>query len=193
MEPLHPHSADRELVDAIRDRARDPFRADRAAELLDRRHRMPLTAFASRLLAGAGAQARAEDVVQQVLLEVVRGAKLGENVRAGLFVMTRGRAIDELRRGHALPLGDELELPGGETPEQVVLRNERTATVVAGLSALTPASREAVLNQHFLGLSRRAAARRRRVTEATEATQRYRALVDLRAEVLARDEGFFDR
>src|SRR4051794_6255251 len=98
MNALHIHSSDRELIAALRTRAGDPPRGHVAPPLLDARYRARLTAFANRLLAGSGAHGRGEDVVQQVFCELVRGAEPGENVRAGLYVMTRARAIDELRR-----------------------------------------------------------------------------------------------
>ena len=86
--------ADEELFQRFR-------RGERAAfETLLRRHRAPLFTFVLRLL-GSDDRARAEDIVQDAFIRVLRGAKDWENrakFSTWLFTIGRNLCLDAMRR-----------------------------------------------------------------------------------------------
>jgi len=193
--------SDLELLLMARDEPVGSCRREAAAEFLVNRYHAKLIAYADRLLSGTTAYAGAEDIVNQVELELFTSRSVNPNVVAGLYARTRHRVIDALRRTPE-QADDPLDVGAGTEPGAahvvgarddaytVAVRNERFAGLIGAIDRLPPASREAIVNQHFLGMTRAEAARALRVTEDTERTQRHRALTELRALVAAEDPDY---
>jgi RNA polymerase sigma-70 factor (ECF subfamily) len=137
----------------------------RAFETLMRRHRTPIHAFLCRLL---GDRARAEDLLQETFLRVVKGAAAWEpraSVRTWLFTIARNLAADEARRrvfrdtdpldaaaeGEA-PRGDGLAA-GGRAPDDAAGDALVRPRLEAALAALPAEQREVFLLREHAGLS----------------------------------------
>lgn len=171
-----------------------PVLRERAAHEIDRRYRRSLRRFA-----GARVPEKdVEDIVQETLLVLV-GARTERrpgltNLRAWLFAVAARKVVDYHRAGRReSPLtsgadGDGPELgcvdSTADVPDIVEAREE-LATLIAGLHSLSPVNRTVIINQHFVGLSRREAAAARGATEGGERIQRSRANAALRAYVSA--------
>lgn len=137
----------------------------RAFETLMRRHRTPIHSFLCRL---AGDRARAEDLLQETFLRVVKGAAGWEpraSVRTWLFTIARNLAADEARRRvhrDADPLdaardgersrGDRLA-DGGRAPDDAAGDALVRPRLEAALAALPDEQREVFLLREHAGLS----------------------------------------
>lgn len=136
----------------------------RAFETLMRRHRSPVHAFLCRLV---GDRARAEDLLQETFLRVVKGAADWEPraaVRTWLFTIARNLAADEARRRvfrDAEPLdaavgdpprGDRLAAEG-RAPDDAAGDALVRPRLEAALAALPAEQREVFLLREHVGLS----------------------------------------
>jgi RNA polymerase sigma-70 factor (ECF subfamily) len=137
----------------------------RAFEVLMRRHRTPIHGFLCRL---TGERARAEDLLQETFLRVVKGAAGWEpraSVRTWLFTIARNLAADEARR-RVFRETEPLDAPrdGAPAPAARVADEARAPDDAAGdalvrprleaaLSALPPEQREVFLLREHAGLS----------------------------------------
>lgn len=137
----------------------------RAFETLMRRHRTPIHAFLCRQV---GDRARAEDLLQETFLRVVKGAAAWEpraSVRTWLFTIARNLAADEARR-RAFRDADPLDpAPGaGPGPADRLASEARAPDDAAGdalvrprleaaLAALPAEQREVFLLREHAGLS----------------------------------------
>ncbi len=137
----------------------------RAFETLMRRHRTPIHSFLCRLL---GDPARAEDLLQETFLRVVKGAAGWEPralVRTWLFTIARNLAADEARRrvfrdtepldaarpGEA-PRGDRVA-GAGRAPDDAAGDALLRPRLEAALAALPAEQREVFLLREHAGLS----------------------------------------
>lgn len=118
-----------------------------AIEELYRRH--------SRLLLGqlqlmVGQPALAEEVLQDTMLAVWRGARTfrgGSRVRTWLLGIARRQARDRMRRQRPTPMADAefAQRPSPNPgPEAIAIERAEARRMVAALSTLTPAHREVV-------------------------------------------------
>jgi RNA polymerase sigma-70 factor, ECF subfamily len=137
----------------------------RAFETLMRRHRTPIHAFLCRLL---GDRARAEDLLQETFLRVVKGAAAWAPraaVRTWLYTIARNLAADEARRrvfrdadpldaalDGAAPRGDRLA-DGGRAPDDAAGDALVRPRLEAALAALPAEQREVFLLREHAGLS----------------------------------------
>lgn len=136
----------------------------RAFETLMRRHRTPIHAFLCRLV---GDRARAEDLLQETFLRVIKGVAGWEPraaVRTWLFTIARNLAADEARRRafrDAEPLDPrEGEAPraerlpdGGRLPDDAAGDALVRPRLEAALAALPAEQREVFLLREHAGLS----------------------------------------
>jgi RNA polymerase sigma-70 factor (ECF subfamily) len=110
-----------------------------------------------------GDTAAAEDVVQESLLRVWRGADRYEPARgaarAWLLRLVRNAAIDHVRargardRAEGGVATDAEEIAAPERPDEALLRVERGRRVRAALDELPPEQRRAIETAYFEGLS----------------------------------------
>lgn len=119
-----------------------------ALAALYERHRQPLFGFLMRML---GDSTRAEEVLQDTLVAVWRGAQSyrGEaSVRAWLFGIARRQAHNRMRRRslELVPL-DAIATPAdnGPSPEDEALRRADARQLRRALARLAPAHREALV------------------------------------------------
>lgn len=154
--------ADEELFERFR-------RGERAAfEVLLRRHRAPLFTFVLRTL-GTGDRARAEDLVQDTFVRVIKGA--GEwqqraRFSTWLFTIARNLCLDSMRRekhrrAESLdqPAGDEDGRALGDAIEGTEAGPERRAeasrlrpVLEAALAGLPPEQREVFVLRESAGV-----------------------------------------
>lgn len=121
---------------------------EQAFAVLVYRHRGPLLAFAR----GLGTGARAEDVVQQALMQCWLALRRGtevEHVRGWLYQATRHAAW----RATAAPVADELSpaLAAAADTESEVERALETRSVLAGLQRLPERQRDALVQTALEG------------------------------------------
>jgi RNA polymerase sigma-70 factor (ECF subfamily) len=169
----------------------------RAFETLMRRHRTPNPAFLGR---HRGDRARAEDLLQETFLRVVKGAAAWEpraSVRTWLFTIARNLAADEARRRvfrdadpldatpeGAAPHGDRLAAEGrapDDAAGDALLRPRHEAA----LAALPAEQREVFLLREHAGLSFPEIAEATGVNENTVKSRLRYALVALRDRLAA--------
>jgi RNA polymerase sigma-70 factor (ECF subfamily) len=169
----------------------------RAFETLMRRHRTPIHSFLCRLL---GDRARAEDLLQETFLRVIRG--LGDwepraTVRTWLFTIARNLAADEARR-RVHRDADPLDAPrgGGQAPAQRLADGGRAPDDAAGdaqlrplleaaLAGLPDEQREVFLLREHAGLSFPEIAEATGANENTVKSRMRYALVALRDRLAA--------
>jgi len=169
----------------------------RAFETLMRRHRTPIHAFLCRLL---GDRARAEDLLQETFLRVVKGAAGWEPraaVRTWLFTIARNLAADEARRrvfrdadpldaardGEA-PRGDRVA-DDGRAPDDAAGDALVRPRLEAALAALPAEQREVFLLREHAGLSFPEIAEATGANENTVKSRLRYALVALRDRLAA--------
>jgi RNA polymerase sigma-70 factor (ECF subfamily) len=164
----------------------------RAFETLMRRHRTPIHSFLCRL---TGDRARAEDLLQETFLRVIKNAGEWEPralVRTWLYTIARHLAADEARR-RVFRQAEPLDAPPGRgaTPGQRVADPGRAPDEAAGdaelrplleaaLAALPEAQREVFLLREHAGLSFPEIAEATGVNENTVKSRMRYALVALR-------------
>jgi RNA polymerase sigma factor (sigma-70 family) len=123
---------------------------DRAFEVLVERHRRPLLLFA-RHAVGAG---RAEDVVQQALLQAWRSLQAGaevKHVRGWLHQIVRHAAWKTARSAADLQL--HAGLVGSPGPQDEVERRMEVSAVVASFAAMPERQRAAIVHTVLEGQS----------------------------------------
>jgi RNA polymerase sigma factor (sigma-70 family) len=135
---------------------------DRAFEVLVERHRRSLLTFARH----AVGPARAEDVVQQALLQAWRALTAGaevEHVRGWLHQIVRHAAWRAARAAadERLPAG----LVGSSGPQDEVERRMEVSAVVASLAAMPERQRAAIVQTVLEGQSQREVAASLGLTE----------------------------
>jgi RNA polymerase sigma-70 factor (ECF subfamily) len=168
----------------------------RAFETLMRRHRTPVHSFLCRL---TGDRARAEDLLQETFLRVVKGVAGWEPraaVKAWLYAIARNLAADEARR-RAFRATEPLDAPGpGGTPRPEPVAGDPPPDEAAGaarlrplleaaLAALPEEQREVVLLREHAGLSFPEIAEATGANENTVKSRLRYALAALRARLAA--------
>jgi RNA polymerase sigma-70 factor (ECF subfamily) len=137
----------------------------RAFETLMRRHRTPVHSFLCRL---TGDRARAEDLLQETFLRVVKAAREWEPralFRTWVFTIARNLAADEARR-QAFRAADPLDAPRADgaprrepvaeatrAPDDAAADAELRPLLEAALQALPVEQREVFLLREHAGLS----------------------------------------
>ena len=156
---------------------------------IDRRYRRPLTAFARRMLRGAGHDP--EDVVQDAFIRAYRGLRATERpmaLRPWLYVIVRNRALDELRRPlRAAAFDDEFALdavPAADACADAAQREEMRR-IVAEIARLPERQRRALVMREFDGRSHAETARRLHTTVLATKSLIIRARSNLGAAVHA--------
>jgi len=164
----------------------------RAFETLMRRHRTPVHSFLCRL---TGDRARAEDLLQETFLRVVKGARGWEpkaQVRTWVYTIARNLAADEARR-QAFRATDPIEgeRPGGaprpepaaeatRAPDEAAGDAQARPLIEAALAALPAEQREVFLLREHAGLSFPEIAEATGVNENTVKSRMRYALLSLR-------------
>jgi RNA polymerase sigma factor (sigma-70 family) len=158
---------------------------ERAFEALVQRYRKPLLRYCRRLLLPA---ARAEDVVQQALLQawlaLQRGAEV-RDARAWLFRVTHNAAIDSLRTSGYDHEQLSESLRGASAPESDLERRTAVRQALAGLATLPELQREALLRTAVEGHSHGQVAAALGLTDGAVRGLVYRARATLRASATA--------
>jgi RNA polymerase sigma-70 factor (ECF subfamily) len=169
----------------------------RAFETLMHRHRTPVHSFLLRL---TGERTRAEDLVQETFLRLVKAAAGWEPraaVRTWLFTIARNLATDAARR-QALRLTDSLDAPGdgarprlaspvapGLAPDQAAEASQLRPRLEAALASLPDEQREVFLLREHAGLSFGEIAEATGVNENTVKSRMRYALLALRQRLAA--------
>lgn len=130
----------------------------------------------------------AEEVLQEVYVKIwERAADFNAEIASPITWMAtiaRNRALDEVRRGRAIPLDDvaELEQMAGEHEHPLAdrERSEELARLQACLDGLDPDKREIVRLAHLHGMSRDALAERFKCPSSTIKTWLRRSLAQLK-------------
>jgi RNA polymerase sigma factor (sigma-70 family) len=158
---------------------------ERAFEALVQRHRRPLLAYCRRVLLP---EARAEDALQQALLQAWLALQRGEEVRdarAWLYRIVRNTALNALRvSGYDYAELSEA-LSGAHAPQEDLDRRIAVREALAGLAALPEQQREALLRTAVEGASHADAAAEMGVSEGALRGLVHRARVTLRAGLTA--------
>jgi RNA polymerase sigma-70 factor (ECF subfamily) len=126
----------------------------------------------SRLL---GQRAEAEDVLQEVFLQVWRGARLFNHERASpkawLFLIVRSRAIDRLRRRRREEIDLKREPVAGFDSTRELDHNESAEHLRKALEQLPEAQRSAICLAFYGGRTYEAVAREQQVPVGTIKTR----------------------
>ena len=169
----------------------------RAFETLMRRHRTPIHTFLCRLL---GDRARAEDLLQETFLRVIKGLSGWEpraQVRTWLYTIARHLAADEARRRiHRqsdpldAPRGDgpapaERLADAGRAPDEAAGDAQLRPLLEAALAGLPEEQREVFLLREQAGLSFPEIAEATGVNENTVKSRMRYALLGLRDRLAA--------
>lgn len=174
----------------------DPSDEVRLTEAVARGDRAAFTTLARAWVPGlrryarglVGADAAADDVVQESLLAFWRGAAQlhpGHSGRPWLYAVTRRQAARSFRRAAEAPTESMEELARaagwGSDPEALAARVEDVERIHAALDELSPADREIVLLRDVEGLSGPEVAGILDLPEATMKTRLHRARLRLLA------------
>lgn len=181
--------SDEELFERFR-------RGDKPAfEVLLRRHRAPLFTFILRTL-GMGERARAEDVVQDTFVRVIKGAAEWQQrakFSTWLFTIARNLCLDQKRRDKhrvadsldaahdesARPLGETLE--GAEAgPERQAMAAGLRPALEAAIAKLPEDQREVFVLREYSGLPFKQIAELQGIGENTVKSRMRYALESLR-------------
>jgi RNA polymerase sigma-70 factor (ECF subfamily) len=168
-----------------------------AFEALLRRHRAPLFTFVLRLV-GPAERAKAEDIVQDTFVRVIRGAKDWEErakFSTWLFTIARNLCLDAMRRerhrravsldgdaqqdGETRPLGDVL--PGNHAgPERLASNAALRPVIEAAVAHLPEEQREVFVLREYSGVPFKEIAELTGVSENTVKSRMRYALESLR-------------
>jgi RNA polymerase sigma factor (sigma-70 family) len=158
---------------------------ERAFEALVQRYRRPLLAHCRRILLP---EARAEDALQQALLQVWLGLERGDEVRdarAWLYRIVRNTALNALR-GSGYDYAELSDaLTGAHAPEEDLDRRIAVREALAGLAALPQQQREALLRTAVEGASHAHVAAEMGLSEGAVRGLVHRARVTLRTVLTA--------
>jgi RNA polymerase sigma-70 factor (ECF subfamily) len=203
--PESPIATQSEPTSALNDAALLRLVTERRSEGLTAlydRHSPALLALARRILGGAGAEGDAEDVVQEVFVNVWNNASRYDATRSSastwLVLITRSRAIDRLRHrqvvdrvheaahrdgGGLSAAGDGAVAGPGTSPEggEAVLTRERRERVRRELDNLPPEQRQVLEMAFYQGLSQAEIAARADLPLGTVKTRTLLAMKKLRS------------
>jgi RNA polymerase sigma factor (sigma-70 family) len=158
---------------------------ERAFEALVLRYRRPLLTYCRRVLLP---EARAEDALQQALLQAWLSLQRGAEVRdacAWLYRIVHNTALNALR-GSGYDYAELSEaLSGTHAPQEDLDRRIAVREALAGLAALPDQQREALLRTAVEGASHADAAAEMGLTEGALRGLVYRARTTLRTAVTA--------
>jgi RNA polymerase sigma factor (sigma-70 family) len=157
---------------------------ERAFEALVERYRRPLHRYVRRVLS----ESRTEDVLQQTFLKAWSSLQDGAEVRdprPWLYRIAQNTALDALKRAgyDYAELHESLRSPGG--PDADLERQTVMRETLAGVAALPPNQREALLRTAVAGDSRAQVAHDLGLTDGAVRQLVYRARVTLRAAATA--------
>jgi RNA polymerase sigma-70 factor (ECF subfamily) len=95
-------------------------------------------------------------VFERALTAIPRYRPTGGGIAAWLIRIARNAAVDAGRRGSAIPLVDDLPHGHGPNePEESVIAEEATASLLAAVNSLPPIQREAIALRYAAGLTAR--------------------------------------
>jgi RNA polymerase sigma-70 factor (ECF subfamily) len=187
--------ADEELFQRFRQGERPAF------EALLRRHRAPLFTFVLRVL-GTGDRARAEDVVQDTFVRVIRGAHDWEQrarFSTWLFTIARNLCLDHMRRekhrqaesldepagaDDARPLSETIEGPQAG-PERQTSNARVRPVITTAIEKLPAEQREVFVLREYSGVPFKEIAELTGVSENTVKSRMRYALEGLRKALTA--------
>jgi RNA polymerase sigma factor (sigma-70 family) len=158
---------------------------ERAFEALVQRYRRPLLRYCQRML---GSEARAEDALQQALLQAWAALEKGVEVRdvkAWLYRIAHNSALDVVRRSGAEQVELSEALVGGESAAVSAERDIRFRETMEGVAALPELQREALLRTAVDGDSHEHVAQTLGLSEGAVRGLIYRARASLRAAATA--------
>ncbi|MGN6188101.1 MAG: RNA polymerase sigma factor, partial [Conexibacter sp.] len=158
---------------------------ERAFEALVQRYRRPLLAYCRRALLP---DARAEDALQQALLQAWLALERGDEVRdarAWLYRIVRNTALNALRSSGYDYAELTAALSGAGAPQEDLDRRIAVREALAGLAALPEQQREALLRTAVEGASHADAAAEMGVSEGAVRGLVHRARMTLRAGLTA--------
>ncbi len=162
---------------------------DAPFDVLHRRYRSQLIAFARRMLSATGHDA--EDVVQDAFIRAYRGLRVTDRpmaLRPWLYMIVRNRALDELRSPQrAGAYDDEFALHAVPTADAAQCAQERDdmRQLVAEIARLPERQRMALVMREFDGCSHVETARRLHTTVPATKSLIIRARSNLGAAVRA--------
>jgi len=158
---------------------------ERAFEALVQRYRRPLLGYCRRVLLPEG---RAEDALQQALLQAWLALQRGDDVRdarAWLYRIVHNTALNALR-GSGYDYAELSEaITGAGAPQEDLDRRIAVREALVGLAALPEQQREALLRTAVEGASHAAAAAEMGLSEGALRGLVYRARASLRTAVTA--------
>jgi RNA polymerase sigma factor (sigma-70 family) len=158
---------------------------ERAFEALVQRYRKPLLRYCRRLLLP---EARAEDALQQGLLQAWLALRRGAEVRdarAWLYRVVHNAAVDALRTSGYDYAQLEDSLRGTTSPDSDLERRTAIRQALVGLSALPELQREALLRTAVAGHSYEQVAAALGISDGAVRGLVYRARTSLRAAATA--------
>lgn len=158
---------------------------ERAFEALVLRYRRPLLGYCRRVLLP---EARAEDALQQALLQAWLALQRGDEVRdarAWLYRIVHNTALNALRSSGYDYAELSEALSGADAPHEDLDRRIAVREALAGLAALPKQQREALLRTAVEGASHADAAAEMGVSEGALRGLVYRARASLRTAVTA--------
>jgi RNA polymerase sigma factor (sigma-70 family) len=158
---------------------------ERAFEALVQRYRRPLLAYCRRVLLP---EARAEDAVQQTLLQawlaLQRGTEV-RDVRPWLYRIAHNTAVNALRRSSYDYAELSEALSGADAPQEDLDRRIAVREALAGLAALPEQQREALMRTAVEGASHADAAAEMGLSETAVRGLVYRARNTMRTALTA--------
>jgi RNA polymerase sigma factor (sigma-70 family) len=154
---------------------------ERAFEALVQRHRRPLLGYCRRLLLS---EERAEDALQQALLQAwlaLRSGTAVDDFKPWLYKIVHNTALNALRSsGYDYAKLSE-SLTGAGAPQEDLDRRIAVREALAGLAALPPMQRDALLRTAVEGRTHHQVARELGLSESALRGLVYRARTSLRA------------
>ena len=126
----------------------------------------------------------AADIVQESLLRALPSVERARDPRAWLLTIVRNTAYSFLQQHRARELGTELEEPGPDTPEVLLLRSAQQRVLNQAVEALPVEFREVFVLRELEGLSYREIAEVAGIPMGTVMSRLSRARRQLQAAVL---------